>query len=320
MRRLTRTAPKNARDASLAALHSVASFAAAALCLALAAGCQSAIQPAKTEDQTRNMVPVPICVQRLPRSAAPGATISLSPAEYWTLLLPSFNSQARTIDPSAADCSGRASIAELGPAGVNAVPVDPEKLTIAPGADAMKIIWLQSHTTSEKSADGAPIVAGLLALTRQRDSYLETYAVGLHRGAADGARFTLERMGPKLVVSSLEETCKGDGQSRRCSAQSSVYLMKTGELRQAATYPVDQTVSTPAAAGGEPTEYRFSASAEYHPDAIRLTEHLSVRNKVQGEIRSSDLERAYRLENGQLVASGESLWTKTLRELGMSPR
>jgi hypothetical protein len=290
------------------------------LCIALAGGCQSAVQPAKTEDQTRNMVPVPICIQRLPRSAAPGAVISLSPTEYWTLLLPSFNSQARTIDPSGADCSGRASTAGLSPAGISSLPVDPEKVTIAPGADGMKIIWLQSHPTNVKSADGAPTVAGLLALTRQRDSYLETYAVGLHRGAADGARFSLERMGPSLVVSSLEETCKGDGQNRRCSGQSSVYLMRTGELRQAATYPVDQTVTAPAAAGGEPTEYRFSASAEYHPDAIRLTEHLSVRNKVQGEIRSSDLERAYRLENGQLVASGESLWTKTLRELGLAPR
>jgi hypothetical protein len=36
-------------------------------------------------------------------------------------------------------------------------------------------------------------------------------------------------------------------------------------------------------------------------------------------IRSSDLQRAFRLEQGQLVASGESLWTKTLRELGQKP-
>lgn len=295
-----------------------ASCAAAALSVALAFGCQGAIQPAKTEDQTRNMVPVPICVQRLPRSAAPGAVISLSPAEYWFLLLPSFDNDARTIDPSAADCSGRKSLAGLSSAGVNSLQVHPEKVTISPGADGMKIVWLQSHPTNVKSADGAPTVAGLLALTRQRDSYLETYAIGVHRGAAEGARFTLERMGPRLVVSSTEETCKGEGQNRRCSAHSSVYLTKTGELRQAASYPVDQSVSAPGPAGGDLAEYRFSASAEYHPDAIRLTEHLSVRNKVQGEIRSSDLERAYRLENDQLVASGESLWTKTLRELGMA--
>ncbi len=281
--------------------------------------CQGAVQPAKTEDQTRNMVPVPICVQRLPRSAAPGAVISLSPTEYWSLLLPSFDNDAKTIDPSAADCSGRASLAGLSSAGVNSLKVDTEKVAISPGADGMKIIWLQSHPTSGKSA-GAPAVAGLLALTRQRDSYLETYAIGVHRGAAEGARFTLERMGPRLVVSSTEETCTGDGQNRRCSAHSTVYLTKTGELRQAASYPVDQSVSAPGPSGGELAEYRFSASAEYHPDAIRLTEHLSVRNKVQGEIRSSDLERAYRLEDGQLVASGESLWTKTLRDLGMAAR
>jgi hypothetical protein len=312
--------PKPAAHHSDAVRQAAAARRGAALFVMCACACQGAVQPAKTEDQTRNMVPVPICVQRLPRSAAPGAVISLSPTECWSLLLPSFDNNAKSIDPSAADCSGRASLAGLSGAGVNSLQVDTEKLTISPGADGMKIIWLQSHPTSLESADGAPAVAGLLALTRQRDSYLETYAIGVHRGPAEGTRFTLERMGPRLVVSSTEETCKGDGQNRRCSAHSSVYLTKTGELRRAASYPVDQSVSAPGPAGGEVAEYRFSASAEYHPDAIRLTEHLSVRNKVQGEIRSSDLERAYRLEDGQLVASGESLWTKTLRDLGMASR
>ena len=98
-------------------------------------------------------------------------------------------------------------------------------------------------------------------------------------------------------------------------AATSVYLMGTGALRSAAGYPIEQAAKANAK-DGSPLEYRFSASADYKDNAIELTEHLSVSAKGQGEIRSSDLQRAFRLEQGQLVASGESLWTKTLRELG----
>lgn len=73
------------------------------------------------------------------------------------------------------------------------------------------------------------------------------------------------------------------------------------------------------AKGGSPLEYGFSDSADYKDTAVELTERLSVSAKGQGEIRSSDRQRAVRLEQGQLVASGESLWTKTLRELVQKP-
>jgi hypothetical protein len=125
-------------------------------------------------------------------------------------------------------------------------------------------------------------------------------------------------MGPRLVVEGIQEDCRGDGQERRCRASTSVYLMGTGALRSAADYPIEQAAKANAK-DGSPFEYRFSASADYKDTAIELTEHLSVSAKGQGEIRSSDLQRAFRLEQGQLVASGESLWTKTQRELGQKP-
>jgi hypothetical protein len=278
-------------------------------CLAWSS-CQGSVQSAKTEDEARLMVPVPICVKRLPRSAAPGAIVSLSPNEYWSLLLPSFDDAAKTLDPSGEDCSGRRSLASLSPQGVDRMTVDPDKLTLAAAADGMKVLWLQSHAMDDNTS------SGLLALIRQLDSYLEVYAVGTHRGRPLGTQFTLERMGPRLVINALEEDCSGEGQERRCRATSSVYLMGTGALAAAATYPIEQIASASAPGGLGMLEYRFSASADYRADAIALTEHLSVRSKGQGEIRSSDLERAFHLKDGQLIASGESLWTKTLTELG----
>lgn len=276
-------------------------------------GCQGTVQSAKTEDEARLMVPVPICVKRLPRAAGPGVLISLSPDEYWSLLLPSFDANAKTIDPSAADCSGRRSLKSLSAEGVNSLTVDPEKLVVAPGADGMKVVWLESHARDDETYEG------LVALTRQLDSYMEVYAVGLHRGPPQGTRFTLERMGPRLVVNAVEEKCSGDGQERRCSATSAVYLMGTGALEAAAVYPTEQVATAQGPGGRGVVEYRFSASAEYRAGSIQLTEHLSVTAKGQGELRAADLERAFRLENDQLVPSGESLWAKTLEQLGPKP-
>lgn len=274
--------------------------------------CGGTIASSKTEDGARQMIPVPICVKRLPRGAEPGVVVSLTPEEYWSLLLPSYNRNEKTVDPSAPDCSGRPSLRALSTENTTSLPVDPERVILAPGADGLKIVWLPSHPLSEGRFDG------LLALARQRESYMEVYAVGLHRGLPPGTRFTLQRMGPRLVVEAIQEDCEGEGQGRRCRAAASVYLMGTGALRLAAAFPIEQAARG-GARDGSPLDYRFSASADYKDTAIELTEHLSVSAKGQGEIRASDLQRTFRLERGQLVASGESLWTKTQRELGLKP-
>jgi hypothetical protein len=287
----------------------VRALATIGLCLP---GCKAQNLSSKTEDEARLMIPVPICVKRLPRGSTPGAVVSLTPEEYWGLLLPSFDRNAQTIDPSAPDCSGRLTLQGLSPSNTNARRVDPEKVTLAPGADGMKMVWLESHPLGEDTFEG------LLALVRQRESYMEVYAVGVHRGRPQGTRFTLQRMGARLVIEAIQEDCAGEGAERRCRASTTVYLMGTGGLKAAATYPIEQTAKSTR--DGNPVEYRFSASADYRDTAITITEHLSVNTKGQGEIRSSDLERAFRLERGQLVASGESLWTKTQRELGLAPK
>jgi len=281
---------------------------------ALLGGCKKNVLSSKTEDDARLMIPVPICVKRLPRASTPGAVVSLTPEEYWALLLPSYDGGARTIDPTALDCSGRQSLARLSPPETKRLRVDPEKIVLAAGADSMKLVWLESHPLSEG------VFEGLMAIMRQKESYMEVYAVGIHRGLPGGTRFTLQRMGPRLVVEAVQETCSGQGGDRRCNSSTSVYLMTTGALRHAANFPIEQVARNPGSDDYGPVEYRFTASAEYRDTSIELTEHLSVTAQGQGETRSSDLQRALRLENGQLLASGESLWTKTQRELGLKPR
>lgn len=304
----TRELPRRVGKALTAGLL-IPSLCAAGASLA----CKASVQSAKTEDEARLMIPVPICVKRLPRGTAPGVVVSLTPEEYWPILLPSYDRNQRAVDPGAPDCSGRLSLSNLSPQNTSALRVDPDKVTIAPGADGMKVVWLQSHPLGEDTYEG------LIALTRQRESYMEVYAVGVHRGRPQGTRFTLQRMGPRYVVEGVQEDCAGSGPDRRCRAAAFVYLVGTGSLRPAASFPIEQSARSNPRGEGGPLEFRFSASTEYKDTAIELTEHLSVSATGQGEIRVSDLERALRLEGGQLVASGESLWTKTLRELGQKP-
>ncbi|MET0412986.1 MAG: hypothetical protein ABW217_16895, partial [Polyangiaceae bacterium] len=65
------------------------------------------------EDEARALIPVPICLERLPRQTTPNSVVSLSSEEYWGLLLPSFDRGSSSVDVSSPDCSGRVSLASL---------------------------------------------------------------------------------------------------------------------------------------------------------------------------------------------------------------
>jgi len=272
-------------------------------------GCAGSPFSSKTEDEARLLVPVPICLQRLPRRASASNVVALSSPEYWSMLLPSFDSGASTIDLSRPDCSGRLTLAG-GAAGATSVAIRVDQMVLGSGSDGFKIAWLPVWSSDTKRS-------GLLALLRQRKDFLEVYALGVHPAVTSDVRFALERMGPALVVTALEERCSGEGDGRLCDAACTVYLMRSGQLQAQARFPVDHTVKVPATAAAGSSEYRFSASADYRPNGVVLTEQLSVREKGRGEVRSVELERTLRLQDGHLVPSTESLWVQTAQQLGV---
>ena len=81
-----------------------------ALLGAVALSCAGSVRSSKTEDEARQLVPVPVCVQRLPRRAAPGRVVALEASEYWSLLLPGFDARASLLDLKVPDCSGRTTL------------------------------------------------------------------------------------------------------------------------------------------------------------------------------------------------------------------
>jgi hypothetical protein len=284
-------------------------LALAALVLAgsLLGACAGSRRSSKTEDEARALIPVPICLQRLPRRGTAGSIISLTSQEYWSLLMPGFDREASTVDLTVPDCSGRLL---LSGGASSKRGVRPDELVLGSGADGFKIVWLPL-----RSDDDARV--GLLALLRQRKEFLEVYALGIHRGSVSGTRFALERMGPTLVVTVVEERCRGEQAERRCDASCSVYLAGNGRLTAQAQFPIDRVVEAPARGGSAPSEYRFSASADYRPEGVALSEKLSVVEKGRGEVRSVDLQRILRLQDGRLQPSAESLWAQTAKQLGL---
>jgi hypothetical protein len=281
---------------------------AAALGVAAVAGCAGAVESSKVEDGARRSVPVPICLKPLPRHGASGVMATLKPEDYWSTLLPSFDPSAGTVDRTSNDCSGRQLVGGPELLQVEGPRTGPVKVaegdaTITPGPDGFKIVWLRTHRMTGGDA------AGLLALMRAKEAYAEVYAVGTHRANAARARFTLERLGPEILVTATDDGCAGVKPNQPCETMLTAYLMRSGELVPGARFAIDRIAYGPAAGVSGNAQYRLTAAPVFQERSIRLVEQIVVRDASQGEIRKSDLERTFSLSNRTaFVASTESLW------------
>jgi hypothetical protein len=272
------------------------------------AGCASAVESSKVEDRARRTVPVPICLKPLERHGGEGVVSSLKPEDYWTLLLPSFDPGANTVDRSSPDCSGRPvfdrpELAEAEGARTGALLVKPDDAVVTPGPDALRIVWLRTH----RFADGT--AAGPLALARPREGYAEVYATGFYRGRAKDSRFALERMGPRFVVTAGDEGCTGAKPNQPCESSLRVLVMSAGMLVPAAEIALDRVDYRSAPGVSGMAQYRLTATPVFQPKSLRVIEQVVVRDQNQGVIRKSDLERVFQLEpGGRLVSKSDSLW------------
>lgn len=269
------------------------------LCLLLGmffVACASPVRSAKSERTARNMIPVPICISVLPRGGDAQHIVVLTQEENLLAVFPALGSGISTRP----NCAGRFLFEKIS---VEFVEKNLDSV-VAAGADGMKIVWLNHH----RSESGARL--GTLALTRQVENLLEIYALGLHTAGSIAPSFSLERIGPELAITATNETCTSD--RKRCRASTQVYLMSSGRLIMAAEFPVAGVAKGTISEEPMPLTFRFSASASFNTTGIHVTEHISVTDPTQGEVRASDLEREFVLENGSLSASTPSAWSELL--------
>jgi len=274
--------------------------------LFLANGCAGAVESSRIEDRARRTVPVPICLKALERRGG-GAVSALKPEDYWSLVLPTFDAGANSVDRSSPDCSGRAVFdkpeladAEGGRSG--SIIVKPETAVIAPVADGLRIVWLPTHRFANGEA------AGPLALLRPREGFAEVYATGFYRGQEKTSRFALERMGPRFVVTVGNEGCAA-AKGKTCESVLKVYVMRSGVLALSAEMPVEKVEfsSMPGVPG--PVQHRLTVTPVFQEQVLRVVEQLTLRDEAQNVLRKSDTERVFKLKNdGQLECGQNSLW------------
>jgi len=184
--------------------------------------------------------------------------------------------------------------------------------SIAKGADDLEVIWLPV------TLDTDPGGTGLIALGRRRERRLEVYAIGVHGGDPERTHLAWQRLGPHLLVSALEGCAAG---STACESSVSWYLARRGRLAALGGVVLERTaLGARGSRGAEPLEYHLQTTLLYRPDGIHLQEHLSVRDRLRGEVRRSDLERVLVLAKDQLVESEPSLWQQMSAELSGATR
>lgn len=296
-----------------------ARWAWAALLATALLGCASAVESSKREDQARREVPVPICLEALERHGPEGRAAALQPQHYWKMILPSFDAASSTVDISAPDCAGRNPFAGeefLGAEGARTgnIQVKVKDAVITPAADNFKIVWLRTHEFAEG------VAAGPLALVRPREGHAEVYAIGTYRGRPKHSRFSLERMGPRILVTASDEGCAKAKPGSACETTMIIYVMSAGRLNPSARIPLDRVQYGSASGIPGSVQYRLTATPVFEEKVVRVVEQVVLQDSSQTALRKSNLERVFRLEgHGKLRASKPSLWEQVKGEAGRQP-
>jgi len=260
------------------------------------------------EDRARRTVPVPICIQPLERSSS--GVSKIEPADYWKMVLPSFDAGSASVDVTSNDCAGRPAFSEKellaaeGPR-TGSVPAKPDHAVVTPGPDGFRVVWLRTFDFADGSS------AGPLALVRSREGYAEVYGTGSLRGKLKTTRFSLERMGSRILVTATDDGCSEPKPGQGCETAFTVFLLGSGRLNRAASLPLDRVEYRPFPGLPGLAKYRLTATPVFQDKGMRVVEQVLVQDPNQGTVRKSDLERLFKLSpGGVLEPSGPSLWAE----------
>lgn len=276
-------------------------------------GCSASPPRVPVEDEARAAAPIPACVLHLPprKPEAKGLARNIREEQYWQLVFPTFDIEKTTLPDGAIDCVGIDVFKT--PAFTGTKPartplkIEEGDVTFGGGADRLKVVWLRSH----QGGDGA--IAGALALTRTLENQAEVYAVGAYKGVPGAMRFAIERIGPNVLVTAIEDGCRGRKPGAPCESRITVHLVFSGRL-----VPVTEVVSERVvyASDSEPgfpgkVEYHMTSGVEFGPKGLRVLEQVRVNDANGSPLRKAELDRMLVLDGSKpMKATAESLWAK----------
>ena len=276
------------------------------------AACAETPERPRTEDDARQLAPLPACITQLQSDAKrAGAARSLREEQLWPLVYPTYDAKSGKLPEGAHACNGR--VPEL--TGGHATKIEEGNVVLGGGGDRLKVAWLRSHTYDDGTTGGA------LALVRSLDGTAEVYAVGSYR-AHEKVQLSIERIGPEIVVAAIDDTCTGRKQGAACETQVTVFAPRSGVLAKVASIATERVSY---AADNEPglrcrAEYRLTSAITYADGGIKVLEQVLVRDEQGREIRKAELERAYTFApDGSMVVDEDSLWAKVVNKPGPPP-
>lgn len=276
-------------------------------------GCSAAPPRVLVEDEARAAAPIPACVLHLPprKAEAKGLARNIREEQYWQLIYPTFDIEKTTLPEGAVDCVGADVLKAPAFAGTkparSPMKIEEGDVTFGGGADRLKVVWLRSH----KGDGGA--VAGTLALTRTLENQAEVYAVGAYKGVPEAMRFNLERIGPNVLVTAIEDGCKGRKPGMPCESKVTVFLVFSGRLVPVAEVGAERVVYASDSEPGFPgkVEYHLTSGMEFGPKGLRVLEQVRVSDANGAPLRKAELDRMMVLDGGKpMKATAESLWNK----------
>jgi hypothetical protein len=238
-----------------------------------------------------------------------GVVRALHEDQIWQLVHPSFDAKHHVLPPNAPACTGKAILADKAlEGGARKDPIEEGDLSLASGGDRLKVVWLRSLRFGDGTEGGA------LALVRWYEGTAEVYSVGAYRGRPK-TLFSVERIGPELVVVATDDGCAGRKSGAGCETPVTVFLPRLGELEKSAHFAQERVAYS---VGTEPgihgrVEYRLTSATQFAEGGIRVQEQVLVRDELGREVRRAELERAYTFApGGELVVSEDSLWSRVL--------
>ena len=283
--------------------------------LALALGCSASPPRVAVEDEARAAAPIPACVLHLPprKAEAKALARNIREEQYWQLVFPTFDIETTTLPDDAVDCVG--SDVLHAPAFKGTKPArKPLKIaegdiTYGGGADRLKVVWLRSHV----GEDG--VAAGSLALARTLETQAEVYGVGAFRGVPGASRFGIERIGPEVLVTAIEDGCRGRKPGMPCESHIIVNLVYSGRLLPVADITAERVVYANDTEPGFPgkVEYHLTSAVEFGPKGLRVLEQIRVNDANGAPLRKAELDRMMVLDGGRpMKQTAESLAGKII--------
>ncbi len=194
------------------------------------------------------------------------------------------------------------------------LPAKPDNAVVTPGPDGFS----RGLARTFQFADGSS--SGPLALVRPREGYAEVYGTGTYRGKLKNTRFSLERMGSRLLVTATNEGCTEVKPGQSCETSFDVFLLGQGRLGKGASLALDRIDYRPFPGLSGLAKFRLTATPVFQEKAMRVVEQVEVQDQNQSTVRKSDLERVFKLgQSGELKPSAPSLWSEVPEERAAPP-